>query len=61
MHGIQADAINYSRATFPCTPLFSNSQSFELLMTFYTPDTYLGPPGSSQAVQVVSAEDVPRE
>ena len=39
----------------------SDLQSFELLMTFYTPDTYAGPPGSSQAVQVVSADDVPRE
>lgn len=37
------------------------SQSFERLMTFYTPDLSSGPPGSFPSVQIVPAEHVPGE
>ena len=36
-------------------------QSFERLMTFYTPDLSSGPPGSFPSVQVVPADHVPGE
>ena len=36
-------------------------QSFERLMTFYTPDISSGPPGSFPSVQIVPHEHVPGE
>ena len=42
---------------FPQNP----TQSFERLMTFYTPDLSSGPPGSFPSVQTVPAEHVPGE
>jgi hypothetical protein len=42
---------------FPHNP----TQSFERLMTFYTPNISSGPPGSFPSVQIVPAEHVPAE
>jgi len=33
--------------------------SFELLMTFYTPDVYPGPPGSYHRIHEIASEDLP--